>query len=88
MPLTYEKLKGFSKKTDDVRLADKSDNGKSMRCLLYGKTTKIDKSKKSNRGRLKYFRCVHVCSARVGSEAVNTKTRRIDEFYQNRMVQW
>ena len=66
-----------------MRLAD---NGKSMGYLLYGKTTKIDKSKRSNRGHLKYFRRVHVCSARVGTEAVNTKTRRIDEFYQNRMV--
>ena len=66
-----------------------ADNDKSMGYLLYGKTTKIDKSKKSNRGHLrhlKYFRRVHVCSARVGTEAVNTKTRRIDEFYQNRMV--
>ena len=63
-------------------------NGKSMRCLLYGKTTKEDKSKKSNRGHLKYFRRLHVCFARVGSEVVNAKTRRFDEFYQNQMVQW
>lgn len=58
---------------------------------LWPKTPKMEKSKKSISGHLKYFKRVHVCSARVGeTEAVNTKTRGIDEFYIKikRMVQW
>lgn len=78
MPQTDEKLKVFLEETDDVRLAD---DGKSMRILLCGKTPKMDKSKKSISARLKFFRCGHVCSARVGTEAVHTKKQRIDEFY-------
>jgi len=78
MPQTDEKLKAFLEETDGVRLAD---DGKSMRILLCGKTPKIDKSKRSIRGHLKYFRCGHVCSARIGTEAVHTKKQRNDEFY-------
>ena len=79
MPQTDEKLKVFLEETDDVRLAD---DGKSMRILLCGKTPTMDKSnKKSISARLKFFRCGHVCSVRVGTEAVHTKKQRIDEFY-------
>ena len=66
------------KKTDDVRLGE---GGKSMKCLLCGKNQKLDKSKRSSSGYLKYYRRVNMCSARVTEEAVGSKTRRIDEFY-------
>ena len=64
------------KKTKDVRLAD---DGKSTKCLLRGKNPKLDNSKRSNSGHLKYFRLVHRCSVRA--EVEGSKTRKIDEFY-------
>ena len=76
MPQTHEKLKDFLEKTNDVRLAD---DGKSMKCLLCGKNPKLDNSKRSNSGHLKYFRRVHRCSVRA--EVEGSKTRKIDEFY-------
>ena len=76
LPPTHEKLKDFLEKTNDVRLAD---DGKSMKCLLCGKNPKLDNSKRSNSGRLKYFRRVHRCSVRA--EVEGSKTRKIDEFY-------
>lgn len=49
---------------------------------MWPKTPKMEKSKKSISGHLKYFKRVQACSARVGyTEDVNTKTRGIDEFY-------
>lgn len=76
MPQTHEKLKDFLEKTNDVRLAD---DGKSMKCLLCGKNPKLDNSKRSNSGHLKYFRRVHRCSMRA--EVAGSKTQKIDEFY-------
>ena len=76
LPQTHEKLKDFLEKTNDVRLAD---DGKSMKCLLCGKNPKLDNSKRSNSGHLKYFRRVHRCSVRAEVEV--SKTRKIDEFY-------
>ena len=67
MPQTYERLKEFLEKTDDVRLGD---DGKSMKVLLCDKHQKMDKSKRASSGHLKYSRRVHVCSARVTEEAV------------------
>lgn len=49
---------------------------------MWPKTPKMEKSKKSISGHLKFFKRVQACSARVGyTEDVNTKTRGIDEFY-------
>ena len=76
LPQTHEKLKDFLEKTNDVRLAD---DGKSMKCLLCGKNPKLDNSKRSNSGHLKYFRRVHRSSVRA--EVEGSKTRKIDEFY-------
>ena len=76
MPQTHEKLKDFLEKTNDVRLAD---DGKSKKCLLCGKNPKLDNSKRSNSGHLKYFRRVHRWSVRA--EVEGSKTRKIDEFY-------
>ena len=59
-----------------MRLAD---DGKSMKCLLCGKNPKLDNSKRSNSGHLKYFRRVHRCYVRA--EVEGSKTRKIDEFY-------
>ena len=76
LPQTHEKLEDFLEKTNDVRLAD---DGKSMKCLLCGKNPKLDNSKRSNSGHLKYFRRVNRCSVRA--EVEGSKTRKIDEFY-------
>ena len=76
MPRTHEKLKDFLEKSNDVRLAD---DGKSMKCLLCDKNPKLDNSKGSNSGHLKYFRRVNKCSGRAKVEG--SKTRKIDEFY-------
>ena len=76
LPQTHGKLEDFLEKTNDVRLAD---DGKSMKCLLCGKNPKLDISKRSNSGHLKYFRRVHRCSVRA--EVEGPKTRKIDEFY-------
>ena len=76
MPQTQEKLKNVLEKTNDVRLAD---DGKSMKCLLCGKNPKLDNSKRSNSGHLKYFTRVYRCSVRA--EVEGSKTRKIDAFY-------
>ena len=76
MPQTHEKLKDFPEKTNDERLADE---GESKKCLLCSKNPKLDNSKRSNSGLLKYFRRVHWCSVRA--EVEGSKTRKIDEFY-------
>ena len=49
---------------------------------LWKKNPKMDTSKRSNNGHLKYFRRVKVCPAQVSQvNAGGLKTRKIDEFY-------
>ena len=76
IPCTHEKLKDLLDKTDDVKLAE---DGKGITCLLYGKTPKLDKSKRTSSGHLKYFRRVHICPAK--KLATGPQSRTINDFY-------
>ena len=53
-----ERLKELLLKTD-ARL---SEDGKSIKCLLCGKSPKLDKCKRSAEGHIKYFNRVHSCT--------------------------
>ena len=76
IPGTHEKLKDLLDKTDDARLAE---DGKGIKCLLCGKTPKLDKSKRTASGHLKYFQRVHICPAE--KLATGPQSRAINDFY-------
>ena len=75
IPGTHEQLKDLLDKTDDARLAE---DGKGIKCLLCGKTPKLDKRKSTASGHLKYFRSVHICPAK--KLATGPQSRTINDF--------
>lgn len=76
IPGTHEKLKDLLDKTNDARLAE---DGKGITCLLCSKTPKLDKSKRTASGHLKYFRRVQIFPAK--KLATGPQSRTINDFY-------
>ena len=73
-----ERLKELLLQTDNARL---SEDGKSIVCLLCGKSPKVDRCKRSAEGHIKYFNRVHSCSTKT-TKPDTLKTKRIEEFFE------
>ena len=69
-----ERLKELLFKTD-ARL---SEDGKSIKCLLCGKSPKLDKCKRSAEGHIKYFNRVHSCTTKTTN--LETSQAKIKDF--------
>ena len=70
-----ERLKELLLKTD-ARL---SEDGKSIKCLLCGKSLKVDKCKRSAEGHIKYFNRVHSCTPKTTN--LETSQAKIKDLF-------
>ena len=70
-----ERLKELLLKTD-ARL---SEDGKSIKCLLCGKSLKVDKCKRSVEGHIKHFNRVHSCTTKTTN--LETSQAKIKDFF-------
>ena len=69
-----ERLKELLFKTD----ARHSEDGKSIKCLLCGKSPKLDKCKRSAEGHIKYFNRVHSCTTKTTN--LETSQAKIKDY--------
>ena len=60
-------------------IARLSEDGKSIKCLLCGKSAKLDKCERSAQGHIKYFNRVHSCTTKTTN--LETSQVKFKDFF-------
>ena len=77
LPKSHLNLRELLSDTNCARL---TEDGKRIQCLYCGSTPKLDKSKRTAEGHLKYFRSVHNCKQVKG---LKENMKEISEYFDN-----
>ena len=85
---TYLRLRELLLQTNDTSHTKLSKDGKRIECLHCGKSSKLDKCKRTAAGHLKYFRRIHNCNSPKADEqpkksmSISSLQRSDKKFWQ------